>query len=219
MLKIYSKYNTVITVLFVLLSIQNISSNVNKNDLISKNHSLTKVIACVGDSLTEGAGNSLANSYPGLLQNHFNESRYKVTNFGLGGLCLSRKADKPFEKHKEYQNAISSKADYYVFQFGTNDARSDNWNETSFKTDYISIIETFQCLPSHPIVFICSPPPLYCTNKINKKTDCSFNTQPDVVNLRIPTIISEIASITGSILVDNFKNLGGIELNAPEAFF
>jgi hypothetical protein len=44
-------------------------------------------------------------------------------NFGLGGLCLSRKADKPFEKHKEYQNAILSKADYYVFQFGTNDAR------------------------------------------------------------------------------------------------
>jgi lysophospholipase L1-like esterase len=78
MLKINSKHNTVITLLFVLLSIQNILSNANKNESISKNYGHTKVIACVGDSLTEGAGNPLANSYPGLLQNHFNESRYKV---------------------------------------------------------------------------------------------------------------------------------------------
>jgi hypothetical protein len=72
------------------------------------------------------------------------------------------------------------------------------------------MIQTFQCLPSHPIIFICTPPPLYCTRNTNKKTDCNFDTQPDIVNQKIPIIISEIAAITGSILVDNFKNLGGI---------
>jgi hypothetical protein len=46
------------------------------------------IVACVGDSITEGLAYpgqkfNLSESYPHLLQNHFNKSRYKVWGTGI----------------------------------------------------------------------------------------------------------------------------------------
>mmetsp|Transcript_1494 Transcript_1494/g.1638 ORF Transcript_1494/g.1638 Transcript_1494/m.1638 type:complete len:328 (-) Transcript_1494:16-999(-) len=175
------------------------------------------IVACVGDSITEGLAYpgqkfNLSESYPHLLQNHFNKSRYKVLNFGLGGTAIQKKSHRPFEKQKIYQDALTSNAEIIVFQFGTNDIRKFNWNEKLFKIDYIDIIERFQSLFINPVVFICIPPPVYCI-------DCVADIQPNISNHVLPNIIREIAYTTGAVLIDNFKNLGGLELDKPEAFY
>jgi lysophospholipase L1-like esterase len=137
----------------------------------------------------------------------------KVLNLGSGGTYIQKIHLKPFVKQQTYQDALTSNASIMVFQFGTNDIRKFggyNWNEKQFKIDYIDIIARFQSLPS--VIYICIPPPVYCTN-------CASGIQPNIVNNILPNVIREIASRTGAILIDVFEALGGTKLGKPEAFY
>jgi lysophospholipase L1-like esterase len=140
-------------------------------------------------------------------------------NLGSGGTTITQIHEKPFVKEQIYQDALTSGASIMVFQFGTNDIRKFtignkkyDWNEKEFKIDYIDVIERFQSLLQNPVIFICIPPPVYCTN-------CGAGIQPNLSNHVLPNVIREIAYRTGAILIDVFKALGGTELDKPEAFY
>ena len=117
-------------------------------------------VACVGDSITQGAGAKSGQSYPSQLQALLGDG-YKVGNFGVGGRTLLKKGDFPYWKEKKYQDALAMEPAIVVIMLGTNDTKPQNWKfEAEFDADYRELVKSFQSLKSKPKVFVCRPVPV-----------------------------------------------------------
>jgi lysophospholipase L1-like esterase len=119
----------------------------------------TVKIACVGDSITAGAGAG-GNAYPKQLQALLGD-KWKVGNFGVSGRTLMDKGDLPYMSEKAYRNALAMQADVVIIMLGTNDTKSKNWKfKDSFFADYTKLVASFQALESKPRVYVCRPCPV-----------------------------------------------------------
>ena len=117
-------------------------------------------VACIGDSITQGAGAAQGKSYPSQLQEMLGSS-WKVGNFGVGGRTLLKKGDHPYWKEKAYQDALAFKPDVVVIMLGTNDSKPQNWKfEAEFIPDYKELVKSFLALESKPRVYVCRPCPV-----------------------------------------------------------
>ena len=117
-------------------------------------------VACVGDSITQGAGAKSGQSYPAQLQALLGDG-YKVGNFGVSGRTLLKKGDFPYWKEKKYQDALAMEPAIVVIMLGTNDTKPQNWQfEAEFDADYRELVKSFQSLKSKPKVFVCRPVPV-----------------------------------------------------------
>lgn len=177
------------------------------------------VISCVGDSITVGSGvlNKKVSSYPANLYNYMinktaGKFELEVLNFGLSGATAQRNSDKPWWTTSTSHTALATHSNIVVFQFGTNDAKLSNWNEENFVKDYSKMIRVFRNLSSHPIIFICIPPPYYAGKPI-------WGIQSEIINEALPRVVSRIAKETNSYLINNFQVLGGRGLEHPAYFF
>jgi acyl-CoA thioesterase I len=116
-------------------------------------------VACVGDSITQGAG-SKGNPYPKQLQELLGE-KWKVGNFGVGGRTLMDKGDHPYMSEKAYKDALAMKPDVVIIMLGTNDTKPQNWKfKDTFVTDYTKLVASFQALESKPRIYVCRPCPV-----------------------------------------------------------
>ena len=116
-------------------------------------------VACVGNSITEGAG--LTKTYPDVLQELLGEA-YEVRNYGIGGRTLLRKGDLPFWNELKYGEVLDWKPDVVIIMLGTNDTKPHNWQyKEEFVKDYVDFINSFKNLASNPTVFICNPIPVF----------------------------------------------------------
>ena len=117
-------------------------------------------VACVGDSITQGAGAKPGQSYPSQLQALLG-SGYQVGNFGVSGRTLLKKGDFPYWKEKKYQAALAMEPAIVIIMLGTNDTKPQNWkHEAEFAADYRELVKSFQSLKSKPKVFVCRPVPV-----------------------------------------------------------
>ena len=117
-------------------------------------------VACVGDSITQGAGAKSGQSYPSQLQALLGEG-YQVGNFGVSGRTLLKKGDFPYWKEKKYQAALAMEPAIVIIMLGTNDTKPQNWKfEAEFDADYRELVKSFQALKSKPKVFVCRPVPV-----------------------------------------------------------
>lgn len=117
-------------------------------------------VACVGDSITQGAGAAKGKSYPSQLQELLGD-KYKVGNFGISGRTLLKKGDFPYWKEKKYQDALAMEPAIVVIMLGTNDTKPQNWKfEAEFAADYRELVKSFQALKSKPKIFVCRPVPV-----------------------------------------------------------
>ncbi len=117
-------------------------------------------VACVGDSITQGAGAAKGKSYPSQLQELLGD-KYQVGNFGVSGRTLLKKGDFPYWKEKKYQDALAMEPAIVVIMLGTNDTKPQNWKfEAEFDADYRELVKSFQSLKSKPKVFVCRPVPV-----------------------------------------------------------
>ncbi len=121
-------------------------------------------VACVGNSITYGAGiegrDSLA--YPPQLEKILGAD-WAVANFGHSGATLLKNGNKPYWNLPEFDSAKSFQPDVVIIMLGTNDSKPINWvdYQAEFESDYIKMIQEFKSLPSKPVVFICRPIPVF----------------------------------------------------------
>ncbi|BCX47813.1 sialate O-acetylesterase [Haloferula helveola] len=117
------------------------------------------VVACVGDSITEGVGAKRGQSWPSQMQEMLGD-KWKVKNFGLSATTLMNSGNKPYQNCGKYKGAIESKPDVVVIMLGTNDTKPNNWKhfEADFEKDYRDLVGDFAKLESKPRIFICYPP-------------------------------------------------------------
>jgi lysophospholipase L1-like esterase len=81
-------------------------------------------VACVGDSITHGAGveEREKNNYPKQLGELLG-NRFEVRNFGRSGATLSRVGDLPYASTDEFKAAIAWQPDMVIIKLGTNDTK------------------------------------------------------------------------------------------------
>jgi lysophospholipase L1-like esterase len=121
-------------------------------------------IACVGDSITEGAtlARPAVESYPARLGELLGDG-YQVSGFGVGGATLLRKGDKPWREQPAFSKVEDFEPDIVVILLGTNDAKPHNFGPHGgdFVRDYVALVRELGALPSHPKVLAVSPPPAF----------------------------------------------------------
>ncbi|MFW6162207.1 MAG: family 16 glycoside hydrolase [Planctomycetota bacterium] len=159
-------------------------------------------VACVGDSITFGAGiqNRKKNSYPAQLGRRLGEG-YEARNFGVNGATLLKKGDKPYWQQKAFRQATQWQPDIVLIKLGTNDSKPQNWrHKGEFADDLRAMVEHFAALPSKPTVWLCLPVPVYATRwGINEQT----------VKGEIIPIIEKVAEEKGLPTIDLYAALSG----------
>jgi len=122
-------------------------------------------VACVGDSITAGAGAPKGKSYPAQLQSLLGPG-WKVQNFGRSGRTMLRKGDNSYWKEKNLQKAEDFKPNVVIIMLGTNDSKPRNWvHENEFITDYRDMVKLFQALDTKPRIYLCHVPTVIEPNK------------------------------------------------------
>ncbi len=129
-------------------------------------------VACVGDSITEGAGASApAKNYVSLLQGLLGNG-VKVNNFGVSGATMlsAPYGDKPYTLEQKYKdsdtfvkNAGATAVVSVVIILGANDSKPYNWdpaagkNDQQYKKDYLALVDHYLGLTPKPIVYVAYP--------------------------------------------------------------
>lgn len=151
-------------------------------------------IACIGDSITYGAGviNRSTQSYPSQLQQLL-KGRFAVGNFGISSTTLLRNSGRYWGDTPALPSALSFNPEIVVIMFGINDLAHPDILE-QFPADGIALVRQFQALPSSPKVFLCTPTPI-APPKREKLTNKAFQ------EILIPWIY-DIAAQTGSEVID-----------------
>ena len=154
-------------------------------------------IACVGNSITYGAGmaDRENNAYPTQLQNMLGDA-YEVENFGVSGRTLLKKGDLPYWETQEYRKALDYNADIVFIKLGTNDAKQQNRvHLNEFESDYKSLIASFRKENEKARIVLLLPVASY---------------SKDSLGIWNPIIKDEIIPITQKVAYD--LNLESIDL-------
>ena len=121
-------------------------------------------VACVGNSVTYGAGikDREHNSYPIQLQQLLGDT-YQVENLGHSGATLLKNGHKPYWEKPEFQKSKDFAPNIVIIHLGLNDQGNNNWPEhkEEFIADYLDMISVYKNLPSKPQVMICKMTPTF----------------------------------------------------------
>lgn len=153
------------------------------------------VVACVGDSITEGIGATRADqySYPAQLQGLLGEG-YAVHNYGASGMTLLAEGDYPYIRQERYAASLACPCDVVLLMLGTNDSKPQNWRfQEWYLSELTEMIRTYQSLPSRPQVYVATSPVVF--QSIDGITD-------GVVSGEIVPLQKEAARHTGCRVID-----------------
>lgn len=190
-----SIYKTVLVFLFFLLALGS-----NSADKIR--------IACVGNSITYGAGveERGRNCYPAQLGAMLGE-RYEVRNFGRNGATLLRKGDLPYKECNEFREALGFRPHWVFIKLGTNDSKPENRQcLNDFVEDYKDLISSFRQLDADCRIVLLLPVPVF--------TSDSTGITAAVVRDRILPLIRQAAFENGCEVI----NLYNLFIESPGLF-
>lgn len=164
-------------------------------------------VACVGDSITYGAGveNRDQNHYPQILGQCLG-AKFETRNFGVSGATLLKMGDLPYWKQKAFEEVNRYEPDAVILKLGTNDSKPQNWkHQAQFGQDLKAMISHFLALPTKPKIWICLPAPVYQDRwGINEK----------IVKDEIIPIVRQVAQDLKIPIIDLHAGLS----NRPEWF-
>jgi len=152
-------------------------------------------IACVGDSITFGAGVAAREklNYPAQLGYLLGED-YEVRNFGVSGRTMLNKGDHPYTKEKAYQNSLSYQPDIVIIKLGTNDSKPQNWEfKAEFADDTKALVQSYTSLPNKPRVILCQPVPV---------AQSQWGITEEVTRGELAPLIRNVALELGTELID-----------------
>ncbi len=119
-----------------------------------------KRVACIGNSITDGAGIDYfdVNSYPAQMQKILGTDYY-VRNFGYSGRTMLQKGDRPYMIEQQWKDAKAFNPNIVVIKLGTNDSKPKNWDSHSaeYANDMQQMIDELKALPSKPTIYLCTP--------------------------------------------------------------
>lgn len=168
-----------------------------------------KKVACVGNSITFGAGigNRDRDSYPAVLGQMLGNG-YEVKNFGFSARTLLKKGDRPYMKEQMFQDALRYQPDIVVVKLGTNDSKAHNWRYgQEFGKDLETLVTAFRKLPSRPVIYLCYPAKAYSLR---------YGIQDSVIVHGIIPVIREFARKKHLQVIDMHSATDGMRQNFPD---
>jgi lysophospholipase L1-like esterase len=191
-MKVFNRKNNLLFLFITLLILSfQINAQVKENKPVK--------IACVGNSITFGAGisNREKNAYPVQLQNILGDG-YKVGNFGHSGRTLLKKGDYPYWNSELYKKALQFNPDIVYIMLGTNDSKLQNRvHLNEFKIDYTELINSFKKKNNKVKIVILLPIPSFLE-------DTSSIWDP-VIKDRIIPKLEKVAYDTHSEVIDLYQ--------------
>lgn len=165
-------------------------------------------VACIGDSITEGAGlvKQSETSYPVILDSLLGP-KYSVLNCGRSATTLQQKGDFPYWISKEFSNVFVFRPNIIIVKLGTNDTKPQNWNDKNFENDYQTLIDTLKTISTNPKIYLCLPVPVF-------KTEWGIN-DSTLVNGVLP-IIKILAQKNKLDVIDLNSSMSGQKENFPD---
>lgn len=157
-------------------------------------------VACIGNSITKGAGLKKTEAYPAQLQQILGD-QYEVKNFGLSGFTMLKKGDLPYMKTKKYRDALEWQPDIVIIKLGTNDSKPQNWKyKGEYVPNYLEMVNAFKALPSSPKIYVCYPLPAFPPeSQINDS----------IIRKDIMPMVKKVAKITKSKVINLYKPFKG----------
>ena len=170
-----------------------------------------QIVLCIGDSITFGYGvmeNRDTDSYPALLSNLLGDDFY-VLNYGMNGLCALRTGRAPYNECPLYEDSLKVDADVCLILLGTNDAAEYNWEGAGpegihFKNDLKALVTSYQNMPSHPKVFLMTPPEALDISHCELFAQVSQN-----LDQFCRKLVQDVAIETGAYLIDLYPATKG----------
>lgn len=159
-------------------------------------------VACVGDSITFGAGikDRAKNSYPAQLGAMLGEE-WEVSNFGVNGATMLKKGDKPYWKQRAFDSALESRPHVVIIKLGTNDTKPQNWkHKAEMASNYKEMIDRFAALETHPKIWICYPVPAF---------PARWGIRDSIIKDELIPIIADIAEDKDVPVIDLYKPFVG----------
>lgn len=121
-------------------------------------------IACLGDSITFGAGtpNPASDSYPAQLQRMLGTG-YLCKSFGKSGTTVCGGSATPYSQTSEFAEALKFEPDVVIWTVGTNDAHPLNWPKAydRFYNETRAVLRRIRAIPSQPKIILGLPPSVY----------------------------------------------------------
>ncbi|WDE99386.1 glycoside hydrolase N-terminal domain-containing protein [Lentisphaera profundi] len=157
-------------------------------------------VACVGDSITFGAGIAQRelNSYPAQLAKSLGD-KWEVKNFGLNGRTLLTRGDAPYVNSAPYKAALAFQPNVVIIKLGTNDSKPQNWRQkNSFINDYTQMVNSFRQLDSKPTIYLCKAVPVFPEQ---------WGIKDSVVQYEVNPRVAHVAKKMGLPLIDLYTPL------------
>jgi MYXO-CTERM domain-containing protein len=153
-------------------------------------------VACVGDSITFGAGVSPGSAYP-LVLGRLLGAGFGVMNFGDSGSTAMKAPSSSYWNTAAFTGSKTFAPDVVVIMLGTNDSKTAIWRmgNNTFVADYRALIAAYSALVSKPRIFVMLPPPALSP---------SFTIDGGVIEKDILPLLRKIAAETGAGLIDVF---------------
>ena len=164
-------------------------------------------IACVGDSITYGAGikDRQNFNYPLVLGKSLGE-KFDVRNFGVSGATMLKNGDYSYWERPAFKQATDFNPHVVVIKLGTNDTKPQNWKHSEeYVLDYEAMIDHFSSLPAKPKIWLCSPAPVYQTR---------WGISEEIVVGGVIPKVRDLATRKGLPIIDIYSVLS----NKPEMF-
>lgn len=160
-------------------------------------------IACIGDSITFGAGvGGKTNQTWEYFLNEILGDKYQVLNYGISGRTLQKEGDYPYIADKFYKESLHSGAEIFLLLLGTNDAKPYNWNAKRYEQELDSFCWEYSALPNRPKLILMTPPQCFADPKTGK---VGFDIDADTVDRYITEIIKNLAAKRNYQLIDLHK--------------
>ena len=117
-------------------------------------------IAILGDSITEGWGLEDGFDYPNQLQNRVLHENVKIYNFGVSGRTMTQSVQDSYWKMDQFIEALELRADFYVVMLGTNDAKTQIFDENEFLNSYSEMLKILKSIVDLKNIYVMIPPPV-----------------------------------------------------------
>ncbi|MCR5544945.1 MAG: hypothetical protein K6F30_00510 [Lachnospiraceae bacterium] len=165
-------------------------------------------IACVGDSITFGAGvyeTRKTESYPAYLQDELGYE-YRVLNLGKSGSTGQKNGIYGYHLTSEYKKSLNRNNDIYIVMLGSNDAKKAFWNKEAYVSAMDELVDLYIDIAGAENVYLVKPPKCYPNPKDNK---ILYEISDDVVRDEIGTIIETMAEEKGTKCIDLYALTDG----------